>query len=78
MTMKVSLTDISKRSTDAAGVARDRPIDQREDAADDGDGDAEQQRVADGDGELPEHVLAARGGAERVVPARAARRAATT
>ena len=34
-----------------------------------GHGDAEQQRVADGDRELPEHVLAARVGAERIGPA---------
>ena len=52
----------------AAGIAREHADDERQAAADHRHRDAEQQRVADRRGELPEHVLPARIGAHPIGP----------
>ena len=54
----------------AAEIAGHQSHHQRDHAADGGDQDAERQRVAQRAGHLPEHILAARGGAEPMLQRR--------
>ena len=53
---------------EAAAIAGDEPDRERQDAADERHRQPEQERVAEREGELPEHVLPARGRAEGMRP----------